>query len=59
LLGGRIGELSAARPAEALAGRHFGAAMRASQDEAGAALPAEPRPARVRSLATWTPHLFS
>src|SRR5215469_8002182 len=51
LVYGRVGELPAARPAETLAARDLCLAVWAGQGKPCAALPAEPRRPRVRSLA--------
>jgi hypothetical protein len=56
LVRGRVGELTAARPAETRHAGDLGSAVRAGQGEPCAALPTEPRPLRIRSLAPWTPH---
>src|SRR6516164_10799375 len=56
LVRGRVAELPAARPAETLHTGDLGSAVRARQGEPCAALPTEPRPLRIRSLAPWTPH---
>jgi hypothetical protein len=53
---GRVGELPAARPTETLHAGDLGSAVRAGQGEPCAALPTEPRPLRIRSLAPWTSH---
>src|SRR6516225_6623334 len=52
----RVGELPAARPTETLHTGDLGSAVRAGQGEPCTALPTEPRPLRIRSLAPWTPH---
>src|SRR6516164_5530161 len=59
LVRGRVGELLAARPTEALPARHLGLAVRTDPGEPCTAVLAKPRPRGIRSLAPWTPHRAS